>query len=75
MLPFKKVGIEETFEDLFVQVPSRFYPNFFAKTFSKDRRRKSDASVKFKNDLRPFYEEIYGSFRYFDMIPDAVLGH
>jgi len=57
----------------------RFLADFieilFAKTFSKDRRRKSDASVKFKNDLRPFYEEIYGPFGYFDMIPDAVLGH
>jgi hypothetical protein len=31
--------------------------------------------MKFKNDLRPFYDEIYGPFRYFDIIPDAVLGH
>ena len=75
MVPLKKVGIEETFENLFVQVPSRFYPNFVRRTFSKDRRRKSDALMKFKNDLRPFYDEIYGPFRYFDIIPDAVLGH
>jgi len=65
MVPLKKVGVEETFEDLFTQVPSRFYPNFVRRTFL----------VKFKNDLRPFYDEIYGPFRYFDVIPDAVLGH
>ena len=75
MVPRKLVCVEEAFEELFGKVPSRFYPSFVRKTFSKDRRRKSEALVKFKKNLRPFYEEIYGPGRYFDMIPDAILGH
>ena len=75
IVPLKKDGEEESFEDLFSRVEQKFYPARVRRQFKKDRRRKWDAVEFFKRSIRPFYEEIYGPNRFFNVITDEVLGH
>ena len=75
MVPLKKDNEEESFEDLFSRVEQKFYPARVRRQFKKDRRIKWDAVEFFKRSIRPFYEEIYGPNRFFNVITDEVLGH
>jgi len=75
IVPLKKDGEEESFEDLFSRVEQKFYPARVRRQFKKDRRRKWDAVEFFKRSIRPFYEEVYGPNRFFNVITDEVLGH
>ena len=75
MIPLKKDNEEESFEDLFSRVKQNFYPTRVRRQFKKDRRRKWDALTFFKEDVRPFYEEIYGPNRFFNVVADEILGH
>jgi hypothetical protein len=75
MVPLKKDNEEESFEDLFFRVEQKIYPYRVRRQFKKDRRRKWDALTFFKEDVRPFYEEIYGPNRFFNVVTDEILGH
>ena len=75
MVPLKKANVEESFEDLFTQIRSMFYPNHVRAKFSKARQRKSEEILAFKRQLKAFYDPIYGPERLFDIVPDVLLGH
>ena len=75
MVPLKKNGVEESFDDIFSQIKQNQYPCWVRRAFAKNRRRKCDALVFFKRGLRPFYEEVYGPNRFFDVVSDEILGH
>ena len=75
MVPLKKNGVEESFDELFSQVRQKLYPSWVRRAFTKDRRRKCDALVFFKTRIRPFYDEIYGPNRFFDVVADETFGH
>jgi len=71
----KKNSANESFDDIFSKIRQNQYPFWVRRTFAKVRRRKYDAMVFFKGDLRPLYEEIYGSNRFFDVVADETFGH
>jgi hypothetical protein len=75
IVPLKKPDQEESFESLFTQIATSFYPNYVRIKFSKARQRKSEAILTFKKRLQTFYDQIYGPRRLFNIVPDTVLGH
>ena len=75
IVPLKKNGVEESLEDLFSQIPQNTLPKWIRRTYLKDRRRRSEACLAYKRRLQPFYDEIYGPNRLFDIVSDEVLGH
>ena len=75
IVPLKKNGVEESLEDLFSQIPQNTLPKWIRRTYLKDRRRRSEACLTYKRRLQPFYDEIYGRNRLFDIVSDEVLGH
>ena len=75
LVPIKKPGVEESFDSLFLQVRSSLYPSHVRAKFSKARQRKSEAIIQFKEQLRTFYDPVYGVERLFDVVPHDILGH
>ena len=75
IVPMKKSDIEEDFNDLFCRIRRGEYPSYVRRVLSKDRRRRSAMLVSFRQNLRYFYEQIYGPNRLFNIIKDDVLGH
>ena len=67
IVPLKKADVEESFEDIFSQISSMFYPNNVRAKFSKARQRKSEAVLAIKRPLKAFYDPIYGPERLFDI--------
>ena len=71
----KKNSTNESFDDIFSKIRQSQYLFWVRRTFSKDRRRKYDAMVFFKRGSRPFYEEVCGPDRFFDVVIDETFGH
>jgi len=75
IVPIKKPDVEESFDSLFLQVRSSLYPSHVRAKITKAHQRKSEAVIQFKEQLRTFYDPVYGAERLFDVVPHDTLGH